>query len=165
MHPERLSLELRTSSDPDLERRRKVAILALGASASMAVISLFQLGITRGIPEPNFPLLDAEKVDSAEQAYAKLQMPDGPLGLVSYAATLALAAAGGPERWKTHPVIPLALAAKATVDAAQAARLTYDQWAKHRAFCSWCLGAAAATFVTLPLTIPEARKAWKELRS
>lgn len=78
MHPERLSLELRTSSDPDLERRRKIAVLALGASASMAVISLFQLGITRGIPEPPLPLLDAARVDASEEAYAKLQMPDAP---------------------------------------------------------------------------------------
>lgn len=84
---------------------------------------------------------------------------------MSYATTLTLAAAGGADRWKTRPLVPLALAAKATVDAAQAARLTYDQWAKHRAFCSWCLSAAAATFITLPLTIPEARKAWRELRS
>jgi hypothetical protein len=41
--------------------------------------------------------------------------------------------------------------------AAQAAKLTVDQWTKHRAFCFWCLTAATATFITLPLTWREAR--------
>lgn len=51
------------------------------------------------------------------------------------------------------------LAGKAAVDAAQAAKLTADQWTTHRAFCFWCLTAATATFITLPLTWREAKAA------
>ena len=49
------------------------------------------------------------------------------------------------------------------MDALQAAKLTYDQYAKHRAACFWCLVAAAATFVTAALVVPEARSAAREL--
>ncbi|MEO6870587.1 MAG: vitamin K epoxide reductase, partial [Chthoniobacterales bacterium] len=58
----------------------------------------------------------------------------------------------------------LALVAKTGLDAAQAAKLTVDQWTKHKAFCSWCLLAAATTFAALPLAVPEALAALKSLR-
>ena len=51
------------------------------------------------------------------------------------------------------------MAVKAGFDALQAARLTYDQFARHRAACVWCLIASAATFATSALVVPEARSA------
>src|SRR5207249_1664995 len=83
----------------------------------------------------------------------------------SYAATMGLAAMGPKNRDKTQPWIPLALAAKTTADAAQAAKLTYDQFAKHKAACMWCLIAAAATLVSAALAVPEAREAMSESHS
>lgn len=163
MDPDRLGRELRESDDRHLERRRRVALLTLGASASMAVVSLYQLGLVKHLPEPPIPGLDADRVDASEEAYELLDTPDGVLGLGSYAATLALASMGGARRWRGRPWLPLALTAKATVDAVQAARLTRDQWTRHGAFYSWCLGAAAGTFM-VPLTLPEARDAPRALR-
>lgn len=81
------------------------------------------------------------------------------LGFGSYAATMALAAMGGKNRAKEKPWLPLALAGKTLVDAFQAARLTRDQAVKHHAYCFWCLVAAAATFVTVPFALSEARTA------
>lgn len=81
------------------------------------------------------------------------------MGFVSYGVTLLLAAAGGRRRWREQQWLPITLAGKAAIDATQAAKLTVGQWTKHRAFCFWCLTAAAATFVTLPLTWREARAA------
>lgn len=158
-----LSRELRRGSGEHLDRRRKAAGWVLLAAGSMAAISLYQLGVIPHLPEPPIPGLDADKVDAAEQAYAKLSMPDAVLGLHSYSTTLALIAMGGRDRARTAPWIPLALAAKATVDALQAAKLTVNQWTEHRAFCSYCLVAAGATFATLPLVLPEAREAWENL--
>ena len=51
------------------------------------------------------------------------------------------------------------MAGKVVFDAAQAGKLTWDPWAKHSAFCFWCLVAAGATFGMLPLVWPEARAA------
>ena len=158
-----LSRELREGSSEFLDRRRRTAGLALVAAGSMAVISLYQLGMIDHLPEPPLPRLDADKVDAAPQAYAKLNTPDAALGLWSYATTLVLAGMGGQDRARQHPLVPLALAAKVGVDAMQAAKLTWDQWDKHRAFCSWCLLAAGATFAAVPEVIPEARVALRNL--
>jgi uncharacterized membrane protein len=163
MTPTQLSKELRTGHGDFLEERRSVIVLSLTAIGCMGLIALYQTGIIRKLPDLPLPLMDADKVDASEEAYAKLSMPDAFLGLGSYAATMGLAAMGGKNRAEEQPWIPLALAAKATADAAQAAKLTYDQWAKHKAFCIWCLIAAGATFATIPFVIGEAASAARQL--
>lgn len=155
--PEELSEQLRTSDDPVMTARRRVVGLSLISAGCMAVVAAYQIGLIRHVPEPALPGLDADAVDGSGNAYEKLSTGDAFLGFVSYGVTMLLAAIGGPRRYETHPHLPVALAAKAAVDAAQAARLTRDQWAHHRAFCSWCLTAAAATFVVLPTVLPELR--------
>lgn len=154
-----LSAQWRHGSGGCLRQRRGVAGLALTAAGSMGVVALYQLGIIPHLPEPPLPGLDADKVDASPEAYERLQTPDAALGLTSYGVTLALAAAGGADRARTRPWLPLALAAKVGLDVAQAAKLTRDQWVRHRAFCSWCLLAAGATFAMAPLVLPEAREA------
>lgn len=125
----------------------------------MGLIALYQMGIIRHLPDLPLPYMDADRVDASEEAYSHLQMGDAFIGFTSYGVTAMLAAAGGADRARSRPWLPMALAVKATADAAQAARLTYDQWAKHRAFCIWCLIAASATFAILPLTYAEAAEA------
>lgn len=164
IEPTQLSEELRRGAGGHLSNRRRILSLSLAAAASMGAISLYQMGIIRHLPEPPLPYMDANKVDASKQAYEWLSTPDGPLGLLSYGATAVLAAMGGKDRAQRRPWIPLALAVKVAADAAQAARLTRDQWTKHRAFCSYCLIAAAATFATMPLVLSEAREAFKHLR-
>jgi hypothetical protein len=161
--PEQLSRELReTVDDRYLDARRRVVALSLTAAGCMGLIGLYQLGIIKHIPEPPLPAMDADEVDASGEAYEKLRVGDAFLGFVSYGVTMLLAAAGGRERRRKQRWLPVTLAGKAIVDTAQAARLTVDQWTKHRAFCFWCLTAAAATFITLPLTFREARAAISE---
>lgn len=157
--PARLSLELREANHPHVENRRRITGLSLVAAGALGMVALYQMGIIKRIPEPPLPGFDAEKVDASPEAYEKLSTPDAVLGIASYGATMTLAAMGGADRARTAPLVPLALAAKLTFDAVQAARLTVDQWTKHRAFCFWCLAASAATFAALPLVVPEARAA------
>ena len=157
--PSMLSRQLRRSRSPRLRRRRGIVGLGLLAAGSMGVITLYQMGLIRHLPEPPLPGFDGDRVDASDEAYSHFEMPDAPIGLLSYAVTIALAASGSADRSRTRPWLPIALAAKAAIDALQAGKLTWDQWAKHRAFCSWCLLAAGATFAALPLTIPEARDA------
>ncbi|MGI8644265.1 MAG: vitamin K epoxide reductase family protein [Thermomicrobiales bacterium] len=159
-----LSRELRTGSSPYLRDRRATVSLSLIAMGSLAAVSLYQMGIIRHLPEPPLPRFDADAVDAAPEAYATLAMPDGVLGLVSYAVTAALAAAGSYDRSDTRPALPLALAAKVGFDAAISGKLTLDQWTKHKAWCFWCLTASAATLASVPRVVPEARAALKSLR-
>ena len=78
---------------------------------------------------------------------------------------LWLAAMGGEDRAGTRPWIPLALATKVSLDALFGAKLTVKQWTRHRAFCSWCLLAASASVVPVPLVVPEARAALRRIDS
>lgn len=163
MEPRLLSDQLRHGRDPLLRRRRGIVGLALTAAGSMGLISLYQVGLIRHIPEPPIPGLDADKVDASGEAYEKLDSPDALIGLTSYGATALLASSGGPRRVDERPWLPLLVAGKVGFDTLQAARLTRDQWARHRAFCSWCLLAAGATFAMVPLAVPEASAALKRL--
>src|SRR5207245_4464305 len=95
---ERLSRELRTAATPELRRRRRVVALSLVASSSMALITLYQVGLIRHLPEPPLPMFNADKVDASAEAYEKFSTPDAILGLGSYATTMALAAMGGANR-------------------------------------------------------------------
>ena len=164
MKPAELSQQLRRDSGDFLEERRGIVVASMTAIGCMGLIALYQMGVIKHLPEPPLPTMDADRVDASEEAYSHFQMGDAFLGLGSYAATMGLAAMGGKNRAKEQPWIPLALAAKAGADALQAAKLTYDQYAKHRAACFWCLVAAAATFVTAGLVVPEARAAAEQLR-
>jgi hypothetical protein len=161
--PLRLSRELREDTDGFLCQRRIAASLALVSMASLGIVALYQFGIIRRLPEPALPGLNAEKVNGSEEAYSLLHTPDAVLGLVSYAATLGLVAMGGANRAKESPWIPLALAAKAGVDAVQAAALTRKSWVSYRSFSLYSLFTALATFLALPIVMPEARAAWREI--
>jgi len=125
MTPAELRRQLRIGQGRFLDARRRMAGLPLAASAS--------LGLPGAIERlPDLP-------------FALFATPDGVLGLANYAATLALIAAGGRDRARAHPWLPLALAAKLTLDALASGKLTLDQWTKHRAFRIWCLLGASAT--------------------
>ena len=154
-----LSRELRNGGSRSLRRRRGIIALSMAASGSMALITLYQTGLIRHLPEPPLSLLDADRVDASAEAYQKLRTPDAALGLASYAATIVLAAMGGEDRAKNAPWVVLALAAKIAFDAANAIRLTIEQPVTQKAYCFWCLLAATATLATVPLIVPEAREA------
>ena len=163
MRPETLSDDLRHGGGRYLNNRRAITGLSLTAAASMAFIALYQLGIIPHLPEPPLRYLDADKVDASREAYAKLDTPDAVLGFGSYAATMLLAAASGKDRHELAPLLPIAMAAKVAIDAVNAGKLTVDQWTKQRAFCLWCLLAATATFAMVPLAVPEAMAAARNL--
>jgi uncharacterized membrane protein len=161
MTPQLLSEELRQLQDPHLRRRRWAAGLSLFSAVTLSGIALYQFGILKRLPEPPIPGLDAEKVNGSAEAYSMLNTPDAFLGVASYAVTACLASMGPADRWRKTPWLPMALLAKAIVDAAAAGKLTVDQWTKYRAFCLYCLMTAGATFATLPLVWPEAKSAFK----
>jgi uncharacterized membrane protein len=163
MKPEDLSKVVRETSNLTMSRRRGVIGLLLAAAGSMGLIALFQSGVIRHIPEPPLPALDADKVDASAEAFKRFEVGDAFLGFVSYGVTMTLAAMGPPDRVDRQPWIPLVLAGKIAFDVATAAKLSIDQWTKHKAFCFWCLVAGTATFATAPLATPEARTALARL--
>jgi len=163
MTPEELSQQLRHGSGAYMAQRRGIVSLSLMAVGSMGLITFYQMGVIKHLPEPPLPNLNADKVDASAEAYSRFSTPDGVLGIGNYAVTMGLAAMGGQERARTRPWIPLALAAKVGFDVSQAIRLFFDQKTKQKAFCSWCLLAAGTTVAIVPLTIPETWAAIREV--
>jgi hypothetical protein len=163
-NPAVLSEQLRRGRTPDLRLRRGIIGLAFAAGACTALVALYQSGVIRHVPEPRWRRLDADRVDAVNDAYAYFSTPDAFLGTVSYATTAALAAMGGADRARRRPWVSLAMVGKIILDCGIASWLTWFQWNRLRAFCSWCLLATSAAFATLLLALPEARRALRNLR-
>ncbi|HEY9761765.1 MAG TPA: vitamin K epoxide reductase family protein [Trichocoleus sp.] len=155
MDPTQLSRELREGSSPDLQRRRMIIGLStLGASIGQ-LVSLYQTGIIKHLPDPPIPIFDADKVDSSEYAYKRLDTPDGFMMVTTYAITAWLAGAGGEDRAKTQPLIPLAMGGKILLDILTNAKLASEEWQYNRKFCEYCQLASLASLASLVIALPE----------
>jgi uncharacterized membrane protein len=163
-YAESVSDALRRIESPELRRRRAATGLSLLATFALGVVEAYQAGVLRSVPEPALRFLDANRVDASGEAYHSLGTPDAGLGIVSYGVTMALVTAGAEDRAETRPWLPLLAAAKVVTDALNGGYLFAEQVSKHRAVCSWCTVAAAASVATVPLVLPEARRAWARLR-
>lgn len=162
---EAVSDALRRGSGEHVRARRRNAALQLGSAAALGVVALYQFGLLKKVPEPNLPGLGADDVDAAGEAYQFLKTPDATIGIMSAGVSLVLAGMGGEKRHEEQPWIPLALLAKSTLDAAGGAYLFAEQVTKHKKVCSWCTLSAALLAATVPAALPEAKAAWKHLRS
>jgi uncharacterized membrane protein len=163
MTPRQLSHELREGRSPDLTRRRWVVGLSLVGAAMAQAVTLYQTGIIRRLPDPPLPGIDSNKVDASDYAYKRMQTPDGLIMLANYAATAWLAGAGGEDRARNHPLLPIATALKALADSAVALKLAREEWAENRALCAYCQVATACSLASAALALPEATNAARHL--
>ncbi len=141
------SVGWRTTDHADLRRRRRIVGSYALASLAMGAASLYQTGIVRRVPELPFPRFDANYVEASAEGYQVLGVPDAVLAVFSNASTMLLATLGGPGP-RSAPLRAL-LAAKVTVDSAYVGKLVFDQVARHKVLCTYCLVASAATFGAL----------------
>ena len=163
MKPRQLSRELRTGRDPALRRRRWIVALSLLGAAMGKVVGLYQMGVIRRLPDLPLRPFDASKVDASDYAYKRLQTPDGLLMVASYALTAILAGAGGANRARDNPALPIALAAKTIYDVGTALKLAQEEWADNEALCGYCQTATLASIASAALAMPEAARAVREL--
>jgi uncharacterized membrane protein len=161
--PQRLREELQNSERSDVNLRRAVIGLSLLGIGAMTAVSLFQTGIVKHLPDPPIDGFDSDKVNSSDTAYA-LGVPDGTLSLASLAANIPLAAFGGENRAEEQPLIPLAIAAKASVEAVVAGWYFYQMPTKEKAWCGYCIVGALTNWGIAALTLMEAKKAWKSMK-
>lgn len=159
-----LRTQLQNSTDPDLQRRRAIILTSFAGMASMGAVSLLQTGIVSHLPDPPLDSFDSDKVNSSDTAYA-LGAPDGTLSLAGLALNLPLAGFGGISRSEQTPLVPIAAAAKSAVEAVAAAWYFYQMPTKEKRWCGYCILGALANATIFALTLPEALKAWKHLRS
>jgi hypothetical protein len=163
MSPRELSYELRRGAGGYLRQRRGIVQCSLLSAATMGLVSLYQTGIIRHLPDPPISGFDADRVHGSAQGYSFLQTPDGLLGLGSFAATAALAAVGGEDRVRRRPWLPLALGAKVLFDSTLSIKLACDQPTKLRALSIWSLLSLAATLSSFLMVWPESLAALRRL--
>lgn len=164
MDPRRLSHELRKDRSAELRRRRQITGLSLVGAAAGAIVGAYQMGMLRRLPDLPLRVFDASKVDASPYGYKRMETPDGLLMIANYAFTAILAGAGGRDRWRDQPWLPLALSAKTIYDAVTCLRLAREEWQDNKALCGYCQSATLASIASAVLSVPEAARAVQALR-
>lgn len=162
-HPRRLSRELRHARGPDMRRRRQIIGLSLAGVAIGGIVSAYQTGLVRRLPDPSFGPFDSERLNASETAYSRMQVPDGLLMIVTYGVTAALAAAGPADRSRVQPALPVAMATKSLYDLVTALRLAQTEYDDKGAFCIYCQTATVTTLLSTLLSLPEAADGLRRL--
>ncbi|MBD3881052.1 vitamin K epoxide reductase family protein [Phormidium tenue FACHB-886] len=155
MDPVQLSRELREGTSPDLERRRWIMGLSMVGTTMAQIVTLYQTGVLKELPDLPIPFVDSDRVDAAPYAYSRLNTPDGPLMLINYGITAWLASTGGENRARENPLIPIAMGAKILIDSVAATELAREEWSENKAFCEYCQVATLCSFASLALAAPE----------
>lgn len=155
MDPQQLSRELREGDSPDMTRRRWIIGLSMIGASVGQIVSLYQTGIIDRLPDLPIPYIDSDRVDASNYAYSRLETPDGLMMVANYAITAWLAGAGGLDRAKTNPILPIAMGFKTLIDAAVSTELAREEWSENKAFCEYCQVATLASYLSVALALPE----------
>lgn len=150
-------------SDGDRARRRAIAVVSAVAAANMAVIGSKQLGFVHHLPDPPIRGFHADRVTAAPEACI-FGIPDAPLAVLSLAANIPIALAGGGTRAVEHPWLPLAAASKSLAEAGIAGWYFVQMPTREHAWCAYCIFGATMNATLALLTLPEARRALRRAR-
>lgn len=153
---------LRTEHSEDLDRRRKVIGLSGLGLVDFSIISLYQTGIIKSLPDLPFEVFDSNKVNASEDAY-RFGAPDGPISAVAYAATMVLASAGGDEQTGRKPVMDVALGATVAGNAVGAIFYLYKMIFVQKKICLYCVTGAAINIASAVIIAPTALKGIRKL--
>jgi uncharacterized membrane protein len=144
---------LRNGHSKSLKRRRNVSLLSALGLVDFSIISLYQTGVIRHLPDLPFAVFDSDKVNASESAYS-MGVPDGPVSLVTYALTMLLAAAGGSDETERKPIFDVALGGVVLGNAAGAAYYLYDMVTKQKKICLYCVTGALINFASVAMIAP-----------
>jgi len=156
MNPQELSQELRQGKNPNMTRRRAIIGLSMLGGSMGQIVTLYQTGIVDHLPDPpGQELFDADRVDASNYAYSRFNSPDGPIMVLNYALTAWIAAAGGLDRARRNPLLPLAMGVKILIDGIVSAELAREEWSENKAFCEYCQVATVCSIASIVLAVPE----------
>lgn len=150
----------RSGETPSLRRRRTIAALCAAGAVDFSLISLFQLGVVRHLPDPPGKIFDSDRVNSSRKASA-YGLPDGPLGLLQYALTLGTLAFGGTRDTGRPAAATWALATLVGAGAVGALDYLRDMLFREKRVCPYCVAGAALNLAMVPLAWCEVRDAWR----
>ncbi|OFW44456.1 MAG: hypothetical protein A3J28_05400 [Acidobacteria bacterium RIFCSPLOWO2_12_FULL_60_22] len=133
--------------------RQRIAWLSVLGVVDSGYLFLYQTGRLKHLWCPGFGKA-CERIAGSPRAYQG-RVPDSLLGAAGYATLLALALAGGRERYRSRPALPLLMGGSTLAAFGLSVLLTYAQKAEFDDFCVWCLASAALSTLTVPLAMPE----------
>jgi uncharacterized membrane protein len=164
MEPQQLSQELRQGKNPHMSRRRAIIGLSMLGGSMGQLVTLYQTGIVSHLPDPpGQEIFDADRVDASNYAYNKFNSPDGPIMVANYAITAWLAAAGGLDRARRNPLLPIAMGVKLVLDGVTNVELAREEWSENKAFCEYCQVATVCSIASIVLAVPEVMTAFRTL--
>lgn len=138
---------IRNDSSDAAKCRRQIAALSALGLVDFSLISLFQLGAIRTMPDLPGRVFDTKKVNTSKDAVL-LGLPDGVISLGSYAATILLATAA--TRFKKQSrLLDVAMGGIILGQAAGAAQYLYKMGFVQKKVCIYCVAGAAINFAAL----------------
>ena len=153
---------LRNEQSDDLNRRRKVILLSALGLVDFSLISLYQTGVIRHLPDIPHPLFASDEVNAAKDAYL-FGVPDGPVSAVVYGLTMVLAAAGGSGKAARTPIFDAALGATVAGNAIGALYYMQNMIFKQKKICLYCVAGAAINIASAIIIAPAVIKSIRRL--
>jgi uncharacterized membrane protein len=147
---------LREGSSISLDNRRKIIFLAAMGLCDFALISLYQSGVIKKLPDLPLPYFDSNEVNASKKAYAS-GLPDGTSGALMYAVTMMLASYGGDRNSGREKIWDRLLMGAAAIGSVAGLQYLYDMAFKQKKICMYCVGGA---FLNLSMH----SYAWNELK-
>lgn len=139
--------KIRKDRSPSTLQRRKIAALSALGIVDFSIISLYQLGYIRSLPDFPGKIFNSDKVNASNEA-VMAGIPDGVISLGMYTANIVLATAGM-RLGKKRSVFDYLLAAAALGQAAGAAHYLFNMVSVQKKVCLYCIAGAVINFATL----------------
>ena len=158
--PNELSREFRTDESADMRRRRAGVALSLAATAIAGAMGAYQMGLL-GRPRRTADKVSPAKVLGSELGYAAFQMPDAFQTMVIFGLTTALTSAGGANRARAYPALPIIACGKAGFDFLSGIVISIAEWRATKALSGGTQVLTAISAATFALALPEALEAAK----
>jgi uncharacterized membrane protein len=156
LSPSAISRTLRTDRNPALRSKRRIVALSALGLLDFSIISLYQTGVIKHLPDLPGKLFDSDYVNASDEAY-QLGAPDAPISAVIYGLTMVLATVGGTEKTGRHPAFDLLLGTALLANAGGAANYLVNMVTKQKKVCLYCVAGAAINFASLAVAWPDIR--------
>jgi uncharacterized membrane protein len=154
--------ELLHGTEEDLQKRRKILGLSALGLLDFALISLYQAGVIKKLPELPFPGFDSNKVNAAPDAY-QMGAPDATISAWIYATNMLLATVGGTEHSGRKPIYDLLLGTTIAANAAGALYYLYNMTFYQKKVCPYCIAGAAINLASAVIMRPVFMKSLSKL--
>ncbi len=148
MEKQKSAVELirKKNSAADQNRRKIAALSALGL-IDFSIISLYQLGFIKHLPDLPGSLFDSDKVNASKDAQI-MGFPDGVVSLGMYTANILLATAAI-KKGKKKNIFDYLMGAVTLGQAAGAGQYVVTMATVQKKICPYCVTGAAINFASL----------------